>query len=73
MQWLPETGEGVIDWFYVRVSGMKSDPPEVEHGGALLAFNTEGKEPDIELLVEHAVEELNETVTWAEFELEEDD
>ena len=73
VQWLPETGEGVIDWFYVRVSGMKSDPPEVEHGGALLAFNTEGKEPDIELFVEHAVEELNETVTWAEFELEEDD
>lgn len=72
VQWLPETGEGILDWFQVRESGVDKDPPEVEHGGPLLAFNSEGKEPDLEFLVEHAVQELNEAVAWAEFELEED-
>ncbi|MFK7911890.1 MAG: hypothetical protein AB8F34_15010 [Akkermansiaceae bacterium] len=72
VQWLPDTGEGILDWFQVRESGIDKDPPEVEHGGPLLAFNCEGKEPDLELLIHHAVTELNESVSWAEFELEED-
>ena len=73
VQWLPDTGEGMIDWFFVRVSTISKDPPEVEHGGALLAFNSKDEEPDLDLLIEHAVNELNETVAWAEFELDEDE
>ncbi|MGJ8676431.1 MAG: hypothetical protein ACSHX0_02825 [Akkermansiaceae bacterium] len=72
VQWLPETSEGMVDWFFVRNSTINSDPPEVEHGGALIAFNCEGEEPDLDTLVEQAVTQLNETVAWAEFELEED-
>lgn len=72
VQWLPETGEGILDWFQLRESGVEKDPPEVEHGGPLLAFNCEGKDPDLDLLIHHAVKELNDSVTWAEFELEED-
>ena len=72
VQWLPETGEGVLDWFYVCLSGMDKDPPEVQHGGPLLGFNCEGQEPDLELLIDHAVAALNESIDWAEFELEED-
>ena len=72
VQWLPETGEGILDWFFVKVSGIDADPPEIEHGGPLLAFNSEDEEPDLDLLIEGAVAALNESVTWAEFELEED-
>ncbi len=72
VQWLPETGEGLLDWFYVRVSGMDEDPPAVEHGGALLAFNAQGEEPDLDTLIEHAVARLNQSIAWAEFELDED-
>jgi hypothetical protein len=72
VQWLPSTGEGILDWFYVRISGIDNDPPAVEHGGPLLAFNCEGKEPDLDLLIHDSVEALNESVGWAEFELEED-
>ncbi len=72
VQWLPATGEGILDWFYVRNSGINNDPPAVEHGGPLLAFNCEGKEPDLDLLIHDSVAALNESVGWAEFELEED-
>ncbi|MBT8044090.1 MAG: hypothetical protein KJO79_03985 [Verrucomicrobiae bacterium] len=72
VQWLPETGEGILDWFYVRESGIDSDPPEIQHGGPLLAFNSQGQEPDLDLLIENAVTNLNESIAWAEFELEED-
>ena len=72
VQWLPDTGEGILDWFHVRESGIDSDPPEIQHGGALLAFNTQGKEPDLDLLVTTAVTALNKSISWAEFELEED-
>ena len=72
VQWLPDTGEGLIDWFQIRESEEDKDPPSVEHGGPLLAFNCEGEEPDLELLIDHAVQELNEAIDWAEFELEED-
>lgn len=72
VQWLPETGEGILDWFFVRVSGIDADPPAVEHGGSLLAFNSEGEEPDLDQLIDGAVTALNETVSWAEFELEEE-
>lgn len=71
-RWLPETGEGILDWFYLRQSGEHSDPPPIEHGGPLLAFNSQGEEPDLEILIEQAVEKLNQVVSWAEFELEED-
>ena len=72
VQWLPETGEGILDWFQVRESGADKDPPTVEHGGPLLAFNTQGEEPDLDLLIDSAVAELNGSIAWAEFELEED-
>lgn len=72
VQWLPQTGEGILDWFFVRLSGVDQDPPEVEHGGPLLAFNCEGREPDLDLLIDNSVAALNESVDWAEFELEED-
>jgi len=72
VQWLPDSGEGILDWFQVRESNAEKDPPTVEHGGPLLAFNSEGKEPNLELLIDNAVKELNESITWAEFELEED-
>lgn len=72
VQWLPDTGEGILDWFYVRLSGINNDPPDVEHGGPLLAFNCEGQEPDLDLLIHDSVAALNESVGWAEFELEED-
>ncbi len=72
VQWLPDSGEGILDWFQVRESNAEKDPPTVEHGGPLLAFNSEGKEPDLDLLIDNAVKELNESITWAEFELEED-
>jgi len=72
VQWLPDTGEGVLDWFYVRLSGIDNDPPAVEHGGPLLGFNCEGQEPDLDMLIDHAVAALNESIDWAEFELEED-
>lgn len=72
VQWLPESGEGILDWFQLRESGAQQDPPAVEHGGPLLAFNCDGGEPDLDLLIEHAVSELNASVSWAEFELEED-
>lgn len=72
VQWLPESGEGVLDWFYVRLSGIDDDPPAVEHGGPLLGFNCEGQEPDLDMLIEHAVTALNASIEWAEFELEED-
>jgi len=29
-QWLPETGEGILDWFYLRLSGAETDPPEIK-------------------------------------------
>jgi len=70
-QWLPDTGEGILDWYYLRVSGAESDPPLIEHGGPLLAFNSQGKAPDLDILIEDAVKSLNEAVTWAEFELDE--
>lgn len=72
VQWLPDTGEGIVDWFQVRQSGFGEEPPPVEHGGSLLAFNCEGKEPDLDLLVDSAVSALNDAINWAEFELEED-
>ena len=72
VQWLPDSGEGILDWFQVRESNAEKDPPTVEHGGPLLAFNSEDKEPDLDLLIDNAVKELNESITWAEFELEED-
>ena len=72
-QWLPDTGEGILDWFYLRVSGAQTDPPEIEHGGPLLAFNTQGKTPDLDILIEDAVKALNGAVEWAEFELDEED
>jgi len=71
-QWLPETGEGLLDWFFVRASDMDSKEPNIEHGGALLAFNTEDESPDLDQLIDQAVEALNEAVQWAEFELEEE-
>ncbi len=72
VRWLPDTGEGLVDWFCVRVSGSEIEPPEVEHAGTLLAFNSKEEEPDIDELVTRAVTELNESVAWAEFELEEE-
>ena len=72
-QWLPETGEGILDWFYLRLSGAEADPPEIKHGGPLLAFNAQGKAPDLDILIEDAVKSLNESVAWAEFELDEDE
>ncbi|NWK56097.1 hypothetical protein HW115_10790 [Verrucomicrobiaceae bacterium N1E253] len=71
-RWLPETSEGILDWFYLRQSGEKQDPPPIEHGGPLLAFNSKGEEPDLDILVDNAVTRLNESITWAEFELEEE-
>ncbi|MBT8037423.1 MAG: hypothetical protein KJO21_07750 [Verrucomicrobiae bacterium] len=72
VQWLPDTGEGVLDWFFVRVSGMETNPPDVQHGGPLLGFNCQGAEPDLDALILSAVGALNQAVEWAEFELEED-
>ena len=71
-QWLPETGEGLLDWFFVRLSAIDADPPQIELGGPLLAFNTEDKTPDLDQLIEKTVETLNTAVNWAEFELEEE-
>jgi hypothetical protein len=71
-QWLPDTGEGLLDWFFVRASAINADPPQIEHGGPLLAFNTQNKTPDLDQLIDKAVKALNSTITWAEFELEED-
>ncbi len=71
VQWLPDTGDGVLDWFFVRVSGMQQDPPVVEHGGPLLGFNSKDEAPDLDVLIQSAVGALNEAVEWAEFELEE--
>lgn len=71
-QWIPDTGEGILDWFYVRESGIESDPPEIEHGGPLLGFNSQEAEPDLDQLIEGAVQALNQAVDWAEFELDED-
>ncbi len=71
-QWLPETGEGLLDWFYLRVSQMEDKDPEIQHGGSLLAFNAENKIPDLDALIDKAVKALNEEIKWAEFELEED-
>jgi len=48
------------------------EPPEIEHGGPLLAFNTQGQAPDLDILIEDAVKSLNEAVAWAEFELDEE-
>lgn len=70
-QWLPESGEGILDWFYLRSSGEQADPPTIEHGGPLLAFNTQGEAPDLDILIEDAVKALNECIAWAEFELDE--
>ena len=72
VRWLPDTGEGLVDWFCVRVSGSEVEPPEVEHAGTLIAFNSKEEEPDVDELVTRAVTELNESVAWAEFELEEE-
>ena len=72
VQWLPDTGEGVLDWFFVRVSGMETNPPDVQHGGPLLGFNCQGEEPDLDALIQNAVGALNQAVEWAEFELDED-
>ena len=72
VQWLPDTGEGILDWFYVRVSGIDTDPPEIEHGGPLLAFNSGDTEPDLDQLIDKAVAALNQAVDWAEFELDEE-
>lgn len=71
-QWLPKTGEGILDWFYLRISGAEVNPPKIEHGGALLAFNTQGKAPDLDILIDDAVKSLNEAIEWAEFELSEE-
>lgn len=71
-QWIPDTGEGILDWYYVRVSGAQTEPPAIEHGGPLLAFNSKENTPDLELLIDEAVTALNLAVDWAEFELEED-
>jgi len=71
-QWLPETGEGLLDWFFVRASEMNSKDPNIEHGGALLAFNTQEAAPDLDKLIDKAVETLNASIQWAEFELEEE-
>ena len=71
-QWIPDTGEGILDWFYVRVSGIDTDPPEIQHGGPLLAFNSGNTEPDLDQLIDGAVTALNKAIDWAEFELDED-
>ena len=71
-QWLPDTGDGLLDWFYVRASALESDPPQIEHGGPLLAFNSKDATPDLDQLIDHAVVALNKSIEWAEFELEEE-
>ena len=50
---------------------MDADPPTIEHGGPLWAFNDEGEAPDLDVLIEDAVKSLNESIAWAEFELDE--
>jgi len=64
---------GMLDWFQIRVSSSELDPPNIEHGGTLLAFTFEGDEPDFDALAEAAIPALNEAVSWAEFSLDEDD
>lgn len=71
-QWLPDTGDGLLDWYHVRISGMDTDPPHIEHGGPLLAFNSKDAAPDLDKLIDGAVKALNQSIAWAEFELEED-
>lgn len=71
-RWNPDTSEGILDWFYLRQSGENEDPPPIEHGGALLAFNSQGEEPDLDQLINNAVDKLNQSISWAEFELEEE-
>ena len=71
-QWLPDTGEGLLDWYFIRHSDMGNKEPNIEHGGALLAFNAEGDTPDLDKLIDNAVKILNESIQWAEFELEEE-
>ncbi len=64
---------GIVDWFYSRESTADKEEPVVEHGGALLAFRKgkDDKEIDFDALLPHALEELNKSITWAEFAFEE--
>lgn len=72
-QWNPNVCEGVLDWYFVRAADIDQEEPEICHGGALLAFKYETKTPDLDLLLDEAVRVLNEEVSWAEFEIGEEE
>jgi len=62
---------GIIDWFFARASTSGNDEPDIEHGGALLAFEKGDKELDFDVVLPQAFTELSKMVSWADFELEE--
>ncbi|GAA5494305.1 hypothetical protein Rhal01_00465 [Rubritalea halochordaticola] len=71
-QWNPNVREGILDWYYVRESDLDEEEPPIVHGGALLGFHFQGDEPDLDALMDAALEVLNEEIAWAEFVLEEE-
>lgn len=80
-QWHPAAQRGILDWFFLPLSailelGESANEAELAerlmHGGSLFAFKYEGQEPDLESLLEPAVGKLNETVSFAEFALDDE-
>lgn len=69
-QWNPNVREGILDWYFIRESDLDDEQPEIEHGGALLGFRYDSEEPDLDALLESAVEVLNTEIAWAEFALD---
>ena len=73
VQWNPNVREGILDWYFINEGDIEEKDPEIFHGGALLAFKYEGNSPDFDLLLDDAVRILNTEISWAEFELGDDD
>ncbi|MFC4994553.1 hypothetical protein [Rubritalea tangerina] len=71
--WNPNTKEGILDWYFARESTVNDAEPNIEHGGPLLAFRYDSDEPDLDNLLEAAVPALNDSVEWAEFQLNDDE
>ncbi len=80
-QWHPAAQGGILDWFFLPLSAIQElgeDADEAElaerlmHGGSLFAFRYEGQEPDLDSLLQPAVNALNETISWAEFAIDDE-
>ncbi len=68
--WEPEAKVGILDWFYVCESGDDEDEPDLQHGGPIVAFEYEGRDPDFDALLSAAAPILNDELNWVEFTLE---